>query len=62
MAKILIVEDAEELLTLVADFFRDKGSFDVDTAPDGNTALKLIGGNDYDIAILDIMLPGVSGF
>ena len=38
MAKILIVEDAEELLTLVADFFRDKGSFDVDTAPDGNTA------------------------
>lgn len=62
MARILIVEDAEELLSLVADFFESKGSFDVDTASDGNTALNLIGSNDYDIAILDIMLPGASGF
>ena len=62
MARILIVEDAKELLSLVADFFESKGSFDVDTASDGNTALNLIGSNDYDIAILDIMLPGASGF
>ena len=62
MARILIVEDAEELLSLVADFFESKGSFDVDTASDGDTALNLIGSNDYDIAILDIMLPGASGF
>ena len=62
MARILIVEDAQELLSLVAGFFESKGSFDVDTAADGNTALNLIGSNDYDIAILDIMLPGASGF
>ena len=62
MARILIVEDAEELLSLVAGFFESKGSFDVDTAADGNTALNLIDSNDYDIAILDIMLPGASGF
>ena len=62
VAKILIVEDSTELLTLVADFFRGKGSFEVNTAPDGNTALELIGNTDYDIAILDIMLPGASGF
>ena len=62
MARILIVEDAKELLLLVAEFFESKGSFDVDTAEDGNTALNLIGSNDYDIAILDIMLPGASGF
>lgn len=62
MARILIVEDAKELLSLVAGFFESKGSFDVDTAADGNTALNLIGSNDYDIAILDIMLPGASGF
>lgn len=62
MADILIVEDSEELLTLVADFFRSKGSFEVDTAPDGNTALDLIDRNEYDIAILDIMLPGADGF
>lgn len=62
MARILIVEDAKELLSLVAGFFESKGSFGVDTAADGNTALNLIGSNDYDIAILDIMLPGASGF
>ena len=62
MARILIVEDSLELLTLVADFCGSKGSFEVNTASDGNTALKLIEENDYDIAILDIMLPGPSGF
>ena len=62
MAKILIVEDNIELLELVADFFRSKGSFEVDTASDGNSALSLISGKDYDIAILDIMLPGANGF
>lgn len=62
MARILIVEDAKELLLLVAEFFESKGSFDVDTASDGDTALNLIGSNDYDIVILDIMLPGASGF
>ena len=62
MAKILIVEDNIELLDLVADFFRSKGSFEVDTASDGNSALSLIRGKDYDITILDIMLPGANGF
>ena len=62
MASILIVEDNVELLDLVADFFRSKGTFEVDTASDGNCALSLIGGKDYDIAILDIMLPGANGF
>jgi len=62
MTRILIVEDSEELLMLVADFFRSKGSFEVDAAPDGNSALAFISGKDYDIAILDIMLPGANGF
>ena len=62
MARILIVEDNEELLKLVADFFWSKGSFEVATASDGNCALSLIGGKDFDIAILDIMLPGTNGF
>ena len=62
MVKILIVEDNEELLDLVAGYFKSKGSFDVFTAADGNAALKLVDEKDFDIAILDIMLPGASGF
>lgn len=62
MAKILIVEDSRELLMLVADYFRSKEIFVADTASDGNTALVLISENEYDIAILDIMLPGADGY
>ena len=62
MVSILIVEDNEELLALVAGYFKNKGSFDVFTAADGNAALKLVDEKDFDIAILDIMLPGPNGF
>ncbi|MBP5492028.1 MAG: response regulator transcription factor [Clostridiales bacterium] len=62
MARILIVEDAAQLRKLVADYFRKNGAFDVDEAADGFEALRLIEKEQYDIAILDIMLPGPSGF
>ncbi|MCR5488773.1 MAG: response regulator transcription factor [Saccharofermentans sp.] len=62
MVKILIVEDNEELLALVAGYFKSKGSFDVFTAADGNAALRLVDEKEFDIAILDIMLPGPDGF
>ena len=62
MVRILVVEDNKELLALVAGYFKNKGSFDVYTAPDGTSAMKLIDGKDFDIAILDVMLPGPNGF
>ncbi len=62
MVRILVVEDNEELLALVAGYFRNKGSFHVYTATDGTGAMRLIDENDFDIAILDIMLPGPNGF
>lgn len=62
MVRILVVEDNKELLELVAGYFKNKGSFDVYTAPDGTSAMKLIDGKDFDIAILDVMLPGPNGF
>lgn len=62
MVRILIVEDNEELLALVAGYFKNKGSFDVFTAADGTAALRLVDEKDFDIAILDIMLPGPNGF
>ncbi|MBR4947301.1 MAG: response regulator transcription factor [Clostridiales bacterium] len=62
--RLLIVEDSPELLEAAGDFFREEGSglWDVVTASDGNDALAKVRGGSFDLMILDIMLPGASGF
>lgn len=60
--RIIIVEDQTDSRTLTAAFFRRKGAFEVDEAKDGYEAILLIENNVYDLAILDIMIPGPSGF
>ena len=61
---ILMVEDSEQIREAVYDFFvSESGShFKMDMAEDGNKGLKLALERDYDLVILDIMLPGASGF
>lgn len=61
---ILIVEDSPELLEAVSDFFREEGAglWDVVTSSDGIDALRKVRGGSFDLMILDIMLPGASGF
>lgn len=62
--KVLIVEDLPELLEAMSDFYRGKGAglWEVVTASDGKDALTKVADNDFDLMILDIMLPGASGF
>ena len=62
--RLLIVEDSPELLEAAGDFFREEGSglWDVVTASDGNDALAKVKNESFDLMILDIMLPGASGF
>ena len=62
--KVLIVEDLPELLEAMSDFYREKGAglWKVMTASDGNDALDKVNCNEFDLMILDIMLPGASGF
>ncbi|MBR4429728.1 MAG: response regulator transcription factor [Clostridiales bacterium] len=62
--RLLIVEDSPELLEATGDFFREEGSglWEVVTASDGNDALAKVRGGSFDLMILDIMLPGASGF
>ena len=64
MAKVLIVEDSFQIREAVADFFADKseGAITVDAAADGDEGMKAVIENTYDLVILDIMLPGPSGF
>ena len=62
--RLLIVEDSPELLEAASDFFREEGAglWDIVTASDGNDALAKVQNDSFDLMILDIMLPGASGF
>ncbi len=59
--KVLIVEDNLELCKNLEEIFFENG-FIVDTAHDGEKALDLLFSSEYDLVILDIMLPGMSGW
>ena len=61
MSKILIVEDEEAIADLEKDYLELSG-FEVEVANDGETGLKKALENDYDLFILDLMLPGGDGF
>lgn len=61
MSKILIVEDEEAIADLEKDYLELSG-FKVEVANDGQSEIsKALKGN-YDLFILDLMLPGVDGF
>lgn len=60
MSRALIVDDEANIRELVGVYLRTAG-FTVDEAADGGEALKLVGRGDYDVVMLDIMLPGIDG-
>jgi len=59
-ARILLVDDDEEICEEIAGLLKDSG-FKVTTAFDGRTAVKLLGARNFDLLILDLKVPGVSG-
>ena len=61
MSRILIIEDEREIAELERDYLV-KGGYDVDIEVDGDEGLKLALERQYDFYIIDVMLPGVSGF
>ena len=61
MSRILIVEDENAIAELEKDYLELSG-FEVEVANDGQTGLDKALSNDYDLVILDLMLPGVDGF
>lgn len=57
---ILLIEDEEVIRELYAEVLRDAG-YKVMEARDGDTGLKRALGDEWDIMLLDIMLPGSDG-
>ncbi|MBP1722331.1 MAG: response regulator [Deltaproteobacteria bacterium] len=57
---ILVVDDEPSMRESLRDWLKDSG-YEVDIAPDGEVALKLISEKDYGLLVLDLKLPGKNG-
>lgn len=61
MAKILIVDDEPKICELIAKYAAFEG-YETETAADGMQAVQLCRQNDYDLIIMDVMMPELDGF
>lgn len=61
MSKILIIEDEEAIADLEKDYLELSG-FDVEIENDGTSGMERALNEDFDMFILDLMLPGTDGF
>lgn len=59
--RILIVDDNPEIREIIHILLSGEG-FDIEEADDGQRALDLTGRMDFDLIILDIMMPGINGY
>lgn len=59
--KVLLVDDDPDILTSMQAAFEPTGA-EIETASNGNKAVELAEQNDPDLVVLDMMLPGRSGF
>lgn len=59
--RILVVDDEKEIADLIT-FYLESENFEVITCYTGENALEQVNGGQFDLAILDIMLPGTNGF
>ena len=57
---VLLVDDDLDICANMADILDDLG-YDVDVAHEGTTALRLVRRRPYDVAILDLRMPGMDG-
>lgn len=57
---ILIIDDEPSVRNVVTDYL-SKNGFNVDAAVDGKNGLELISRKEYDVAIVDLLMPGISG-
>ncbi|WFF71769.1 response regulator transcription factor [Proteiniclasticum sp. QWL-01] len=59
--KVLLVDDEAGILDLIREYMA-KGDYEADEASDGLMALEMLTLKNYDIVVLDIMMPGMDGW
>jgi DNA-binding NtrC family response regulator len=59
--KIMVVDDEQVALTSIRRVFRHRGYRQVDICDNGKDAIERIKTNDYDIVLLDLLMPGIGG-
>ncbi len=59
--RILVVDDDETLRSVLSNELKNEG-YIVETAADGDEAIKIVKQRKFDLALLDIKMPGVDGF
>lgn len=60
MKKIILIEDESSVVSFIKKGLQEL-DFEVSVAFDGNTGISMVEENDFDLIILDIMLPGING-
>ena len=61
MKKILVVDDEEKIRLIIKKYAQFEG-YDISEASDGMEAIDMCKENDYDLIILDVMMPELDGF
>lgn len=59
--KILVVDDFSTMRRIVKNLLRDLGFTNISEADDGNTALPMLQGGDFDFVVTDWNMPGMQG-
>ncbi len=59
--RILVVDDEDALRTVLSSELEGEG-YHVRSAADGQEAINILGGQEYDLILLDIKMPNVDGF
>ena len=57
---MLSVDDEEDFTHILKQYFEPRG-YDIDTAPDGEKALRMMRAESYDVVLLDLKMVGLNG-
>jgi len=61
-ARILVIEDEEEVRKLLTDILLSGGKHEVEGAADGSEGIELFKGKEFDLVFTDLGMPGMSGW